>query len=231
MDYRAQDLQAGIAYQFNPLWLSTFVFTSKAAEGVPSKSGKDFLKKDDSLAPGQILCTLCNTGINYGARGVAAIKAHVNSKKHGSLLNASVTNAPLPIAYRLPTQPIQPVNREADADQPTASTIKSVKDRVINLEAMVIATLAKHDLPFTFAPVLVDLCKEMARDVKALSGLSIGRNSASYKLVHGLAPAFTNIVIDEMRNKPFSLNIDESMSSAKHEKVRLHSDLLLLYML
>ena len=81
MDYRAQDLQAGIAYQFNPLWLSTFVFTSKAAEGVPSKSGKDFLKKDDSLAPGQILCTLCNTGINYGARGVAAIKAHVNSKK------------------------------------------------------------------------------------------------------------------------------------------------------
>ena len=53
----------------------------------------------------------------------------------------------------------------------------------------------------------------MARDVQALSGLSIGPDKA---------PAFTDIVIDEMRNKPFSLNINESMSRAKHEKVRLH---------
>ena len=49
---------------------------------------------------------------------------------------------------------------------------------------MVLATLAKHSLPFTFAPVMVNKAQALAEDKVALSGLKL--SLTTYKMVHGL---------------------------------------------
>lgn len=61
---------------------------------------------------------------------------------------------------------------------------------------------------------LVALCKEVAKDKKALDAIQIGRSSATYKLVHGLGKTFKDSTLQILRSQPFSLNIDESTSSA-----------------
>lgn len=43
---------------------------------------------------------------------------------------------------------------------------------------MVLATLAEHSLPFTFAPVMVKLAQALASDKIALSGVKLSRKTA-----------------------------------------------------
>ena len=51
---------------------------------------------------------------------------------------------------------------------------------------MVLATLAEHSLPLTFAPVMVNQAQALAEDKVAQSGLKLSRTSAAYKMMHGL---------------------------------------------
>ena len=73
--------------------------------------------------------------------------------------------------------------------------------------------MAEHSLPFTLAPVLTDLTKTLAEDPKALAHLSMDRTTASYKMTYGVAETFKERIVRNMRQTPFSLNIDESTSS------------------
>ena len=73
--------------------------------------------------------------------------------------------------------------------------------------------MAEHSLPFTLAPVLTDLAKTLAEDPKALAHLSMDRTTASYKMSYGVAETFKERIVRNMRQTPFSLNIDESTSS------------------
>ena len=81
------------------------------------------------------------------------------------------------------------------------------------LQASVLGVITEHSLSLTMAPVLIDLAKDVARDKKALDGLSMDRTSASYKLTYGLRKTFTDYTLNCIRGQPFSLNIDESTSS------------------
>lgn len=73
--------------------------------------------------------------------------------------------------------------------------------------------MANHSLPFTMAPVLFDLAQELAKDPKALSGNSMDRTSASYKMRFGMAETIRSRTIANMQNGYFSLNIDELTSN------------------
>ena len=64
----------------------------------------------------------------------------------------------------------------------------------------------------TPAPVLTDLTKTLAEDPKAFAHLSMDR-AASYKMMNGVAETFKERTVRNMRQTPFSLNIDESTSS------------------
>ncbi|XP_073727804.1 uncharacterized protein [Misgurnus anguillicaudatus] len=85
--------------------------------------------------------------------------------------------------------------------------------RVANAEAMVLATLAEHSLPFTFAPVMVKLAQTLAADKVALSGLKLSRTAAAYKVVHGLRFTFSERIFSNTRKYPFSINLDESATN------------------
>ena len=73
--------------------------------------------------------------------------------------------------------------------------------------------LAENSLPFTMAPVFIDVAKALARDQRALDNLSMDRTSASYKMRFGLGLSFHNETLENLRQHKFSLNIDESTSN------------------
>ena len=81
---------------------------------------------------------------------------------------------------------------------------------------MILSTIANHSLPFTMAPVIFDVARELAKDPKALSGNTMDRKSASIKIRFGLAKTIHKRTITHMQNGHFSLNIDKSTSNNLH---------------
>ncbi|KAG1714420.1 DNA-directed RNA polymerase III subunit RPC1 [Nymphon striatum] len=80
------------------------------------------------------------------------------------------------------------------------------------LKAMVLGVIAEHSLPLSMAPVLIGLSKKLAKDSKALTKLSLDRTTAAYKLRFGLADTMLARTIENIKQVPFSLNMDESTS-------------------
>ncbi|KAG1714059.1 Neuroguidin [Nymphon striatum] len=78
--------------------------------------------------------------------------------------------------------------------------------------AMVLGVIAEHSLPLSMAPVLIGLSKKLAKDSKALTKLSLDRTTAAYKLRFGLADTMLARTIENIKQVPFSLNMDESTS-------------------
>lgn len=91
-------------------------------------------------------------------------------------------------------------------------------DRIANSEAMLLGFLAEKSLPFSLAPDLLDLVKELSKDRKALNGIKMHRTAASYKLRLGVAKTFEENLLEDLKKEKFSLNIDESTSN-NNEKV------------
>ena len=84
-------------------------------------------------------------------------------------------------------------------------------------EARTLAFMTEHDLKLNKAPHLIDYAKEMARDPKALDNITMSRTSATYKLVDGLGAATQKRLVNDMKENFFSLNVDESTSSANQK--------------
>ena len=84
---------------------------------------------------------------------------------------------------------------------------------VSNSEALILGDLAEHNLPFSMAPVLVEVSKTLADDKKALNHVSLKRNCAAYKMRFGVAKTFFQETLINLQNMKFSLNIDESISN------------------
>lgn len=91
-------------------------------------------------------------------------------------------------------------------------------DRIVNNEAMLLSFLAEKNLSFSIAPDIIELAKELAKDIKALDRMSMHRTAASYKLRIGVAQTFHEQMLSDLRNTYFSLNLDESTSN-NHQKI------------
>lgn len=70
--------------------------------------------------------------------------------------------------------------------------------------------LAEHDLLFTMARPLVNLCKKLAVDKNVLAKLSVSNNHASYLNTHCLAPEFKRQLTEKLKKVTFSMNVDEA---------------------
>lgn len=93
-----------------------------------------------------------------------------------------------------------------------------VGDRVANNEAMLLGFLAEKSLSFSLAPSLLELVKEMSKDAKALSQTAMHRVSASYKMRLGVGKTLKENLIEDLRVKKFSLNIDKTTGN-NNEKI------------
>lgn len=73
-----------------------------------------------------------------------------------------------------------------------------VCDRVVQMEATLLGFLTENSLSMSMAPRIVKLLKECARDPAALSKLSMGRASATYKSTYGLAKTLKEEMIEDI---------------------------------
>ena len=81
-------------------------------------------------------------------------------------------------------------------------------------QATVLGVLAEHSLPFSLAPVMVDMSKALSKDRKALNQVKLERWTASYKMTHGLARTFHEETVENLKKYAFSLNLDEATSTS-----------------
>jgi len=103
------------------------------------------------------------------------------------------------------------------SSQPEEEKRTPLDDRVKNMEAILLAFLAQHNLPLSMSSSLIELCQEFGRDREALKRLSMDRTTASYKLKYGLSKTIEDALLHQLRKSPFSLNTDEAMNSNKQK--------------
>ena len=63
------------------------------------------------------------------------------------------------------------------------------------MEVHLLLFLCKHSLPITLAPKLLQLCKDVNRDPKALNEISMSPAAVTCKVVHGLGLFHNKAVI------------------------------------
>ena len=97
--------------------------------------------------------------------------------------------------------------------KPQSLPIVSVIDHVHHLEGFVAYFVAENSLSFSFAPKLIQFAKECARDPKALDKLEMSQTTVAYKLTEGVSLCYRKKVVQTMKTVPFSINIDECVSS------------------
>ncbi|KAJ8009975.1 hypothetical protein DPEC_G00069750 [Dallia pectoralis] len=83
---------------------------------------------------------------------------------------------------------------------------------------MVLGTLAEHSIPFSKAPVIVELAQTLSLDKPALHGIKLSRTAASYKMIHGLGQTYSERTFSNMKRFPFLLNLDKSTSNNNKKK-------------
>ena len=91
--------------------------------------------------------------------------------------------------------------------------IVSIVDRKSVMEALLLSFLCEHNLPISLAPKLLQLCKDVNRDPKALNEISMSPGAATYKTVHGLGLFYNKAVICKLQKNSFSVNIDKCTAS------------------
>lgn len=153
--------------------------------------------------PDKAKCSLCNDVIVYSGRGWRSLESHLKSYRHRNLVSITRKNIDLGCS----------ILSEQSSALPSTPAAIPLSARVITSQPTVLGFMAEHSLPFSIAPHLINLSKELARDQKALSSLSMDRTSASIKMRFGLAETLFAETIGNIQSMPFSLNIDEATSN------------------
>ena len=83
----------------------------------------------------------------------------------------------------------------------------------LSMEAHLLSFLCEHNLPISLTPRLLQLCKDINQDSKALNQISMSPRAATYKIVHGLGLFYNKAVICKLQKNSFSVNIDECTTS------------------
>ncbi|KAL5010546.1 hypothetical protein ScPMuIL_012851 [Solemya velum] len=192
-EQRVEEIDKGMKNCFRWMWLERQVDI-----GETTVSLSEHIRKVD--LPGKALCVLCNAIISYDSRGVRNIEDHCEDS---------------------PTYGLYPMFVKAGAVREQVAKPKPIipiSDRVYQQQVMILGVLAENSLPLTMAPLFLETAKELGKDRKALASNSMDRTSASYKMSHGLQKTIMDRTLDNIRQAPFSLNIDESTSSS-HKRV------------
>ena len=96
-----------------------------------------------------------------------------------------------------------------------------LSDRAWHIEGMVSSFVAEYSFPFSSPKNLVELCKEMMHDSKAVNKLQVDRTTASYKMRNCLARGLEKQLVDKLKEGFFSFNIDEATGTTLHEVLTL----------
>lgn len=182
----------------------------KDSEG---KKFRSWVEKMD--APGVAFCTVCLKSIKYGSSGKKKLREHADHAEHQK--NTKITGS-VEKLHVVEDSTASPGN-ETDTRQPTIGL--SSADNIAEIKARILAFAAEKNLPFVAVPDLLELCKTLSADKKALLKTSFSRQSATYGLTCGLAEAFRHDLRQKLKDRFFSLNLDEATNNANDKIVNI----------
>ena len=122
---------------------------------------------------GKTLCVLCNKELVYGARGVITILDHLQRKSHVEKYILKKQNFSLPgQSTSSSTYCLHPMYKEFMLPEKTLPVNSNIplSDRITHMEGMILSFIAEY-----------------MHDLKAENKLQVARQTASYKMLHGLA--------------------------------------------
>ncbi|GBN78845.1 hypothetical protein AVEN_147570-1 [Araneus ventricosus] len=204
---KLRDIDKNEKNKFRCDWLEKKINLKLGEKETDISVGESIKKVDVS---GKVLCILYNDFIYYGKRGFRAISDHIKTKKHMDMVFTKNANYSLPSNF-FPSRSSS--SAAATTDLTPVERNVPLCDRISNAEALILGVIAEHNLPFSMAPVLVNVSKALAEDKKALNHLSLSRNCASYKMKFGVAKTFLQDTLKNLQTIKFSLNLDEATSN------------------
>ena len=146
-------------------------------------------------------CKFCNKTFSI-KEGLAAVRKHESGKGHLEKGEKDV-NANTKISQVL----IEQSFKQAEVN---AVNARKVKDKALEAEAILVASLANHGIAESFFDCLNILLPKIFPDSAIIKEMNLGRTKAGYLLTSGVAPHMKDIIHEGMRKFPFSLNFDES---------------------
>lgn len=180
-------------------------------------SSKKHTKVRSSLNTSQALPVLYQTLKKLTSAASDSDQVDLNPNKTATSARSSTTGTTV---YGQPPNIIASTSSTAGCDVVTVEPkFINLRDRVSHQEALVASFVAEHNIPFSVAPHLISLAKELSRDPKALSELSMCRKTVSYKLRQGLSDVLHKRLVQDMTKHTFSLNLDEATSKGSKERV------------
>ena len=162
-----------------------------------------------------LLVSNCDKHSISGSSTSVNVNLDLNSSTGGS---SSRSSAPAPVYGQPPNIP-STADRSSSESTQVEPKFVNLRDRVSYQEALIASFIAEHNIPFSAAPHVISIAKELSRDPKALNELSMCRKTVSYKLTQGLSPVLHKRLVQNMTTSRFSLNLDEAVSKGSKERV------------
>lgn len=104
-----------------------------------------------------------------------------------------------------------PITKLLKEQSENALLQKTVKDKALKAEAMLVSAFTSHNIPETFVDCLVPLLKAAITDSDIVKKMEMGRTKAGYLLTHGIADHHRNKIVGYMKKYHYSLNWDASV--------------------
>ena len=156
-------------------------------------------------------CKVCSQSFSV-KEGSSALAKHSLSQKHIDAIGKQ--NNPAKCSSKQSQQSLESAFEKARIK---SQEERKVKEDAIRAEAMLSTMLANHGLPIAVSDCLNTLLPQIFHDSKIAASMSFGRTKAGYLITDGLGPYYHQKIVNNMKHRPFSINVDESTVNKKQQ--------------
>ena len=193
-----------------------------------SNSEYEFWLQRDSEFVNRAKCKVCAKTFDIGNMGEAAVKSHKNGMKHKANLKTfkTVSTTRMQNCFKLSNRAItiDKANAESTNAISVNGTVNSVDCFATNMEHLkaeviwTLHTVVTHS-SFRSNEGISGLFSAMFPDSPVARKFTCGEDKTSNLTVHGLAPHFSTLLRDEVRNaESYVLLFDESLNTVIKQK-------------
>lgn len=173
----------------------------------------------DKIKPGSSArCSVCLKTFDIRSMGEAALKSHMNGKKHQNLMPKSKASSAVP-------EETSSSNLKGDAIDSSATATKDTslhiaKTDVLSAEILWTLKMCTSHYSQKSSEESGALFHRMFPDSAIAARFKCGETKSSYLINHGIAPYFKSLLLEKLRSESleFVLLFDESLNSKTQSK-------------
>lgn len=205
-------------------------YTTKFSESwFTNPEYKSWLAKKNDLTA---TCKICVKDIDISNMGEAALKSHMKGKKHIAKLPPpqSIVNSFSAFRVANPQKKTDSPGESSSSSSATPSTTKTLSDASSGVVQSTLDTVVERDSVLAAEIRWVLKCVQSKYSQRSCDGLqellnvmfpghniiekfTLGRTKCSYILNYGLAPFFSDLLLEEIKLSPkYGLSFDESLN-------------------